>query len=229
MSTPDSSFDYGRSLKTVRSYPFLHKYIPVDRLIIRPLASLIVRLVYKTRITPNQLTYASFLLSMAAAVVYSAGRRLPVAVGGVLALLSDIFDNADGMLARAKGLASRYGAFLDLFFDRICDFAVLTGVTFGIFRTSGDPRVLMLGLLTIGFYLLQVGLYYLNNIYMGVSNNGEGAEAKNLAVFVIFVCSVSGWPLGILLGVFVMGSLGTFIKLITFIRKGRDAQAAATR
>ncbi len=229
MSTPDSSFDYGRSLKTVRSYPFLHKYVPVDRLIVRPLASLIVRLVYRTRITPNHLTYASFLLSLAAAVVYSAGRRLPVAAGGVLALLSDIFDNSDGMLARAKGQTSRYGAFLDLFFDRICDFAVLTGVTFGIFRVSGDPRVLMLGLLTIGFYLLQVGLYYLNNIYMGVSNNGEGAEAKNLAVFVIFVCSVAGWPLGILLGVFVMGSLGTFIKLVTFLRKGRDAQAAATR
>lgn len=229
MSTPDSSFDYGRSLKTVRSYPFLHKYVPVDRLIVRPLASLIVRLVYRTRITPNHLTYASFLLSLAAAVVYSAGRRLPVAAGGVLALLSDIFDNSDGMLARAKGQTSRYGAFLDLFFDRICDFAVLTGVTFGIFRVSGDPRVLMLGLLTIGFYLLQVGLYYLNNIYMGVSNNGEGAEAKNLAVFVILVFSLARWPLGILIAVGLMAAIGLAVKLISFLRLGRHPQEAPAR
>jgi phosphatidylglycerophosphate synthase len=229
MSTHETPFDYRKSLKTVRSYPFLHKYIPVDRLIVRPLASLIVRGVYGTGITPNHLTYISFLLSLAAAFVFSAGRPGPVILGGCLALLSDIFDNADGMLARVKGLASRYGAFLDLFLDRIADFAVLTGVTFGIFRASGDPRVLMLGLLTIGFYLLQVGLYYLNNIYMGVSDCGEGAEAKNLAVFAIFVFSVAGWPLGILLGVLAMGSLGTAIKLVSFLRKNRAAPAAPVR
>jgi phosphatidylglycerophosphate synthase len=229
MSTPDNRFDYQRSLKNVKSYPFLHRYIPVDRLIVRPLASLIVRGVFKTGITPNHLTFISFFLSLAAAVVYAVGRPAYVVIGGSLAMLSDIFDNADGMLARAKGLSSRYGAFLDLFLDRICDFAVLTGVTFGIYRVSGDPRVLKLGLLTIGFYLLQVGLYYLNNIYTGVSNNGEGAEAKNLAVFVILVFSLVGWPLGILFSVFAMGSLGTALKLVSFLRKGKDPQAAPVR
>jgi len=229
MSTPENRFDYQRSLKNVRSYPFLHKYIPVDRLIVRPLASLIVRGVFRTGIMPNHLTFVSFFLSVAAAFVYAVGRPAYVVLGGSLAMLSDIFDNADGMLARAKGLSSRYGAFLDLFLDRICDFAVLTGVTFGIYRVSGDPRVLKLGLLTIGFYLLQVGLYYLNNIYTGAASNGEGAEAKNLAVFAILVFSLVGWPLGILFGVFAMGFLGTAIKLVSFLRKGKDPQAAPVR
>ncbi len=229
MNPPPESFEYGRSLKKVRSYPFLHKYLPVDRYIVRPPASLVARAAFPTSVTPNQLTLASFFIALVAGVVYASGRTAGFVLGGCLAMISAIFDNADGMLARAKGMTSRYGAFLDLFLDRIADFAVLTGVTFGLYRSTGDPRILMLGLLTVGLYFLQVGLYYLNNIYSGISLNGEGAEAKNLAVFVILLFSVAGWPLGILLAVFTMASLGTVIKLIRFLRKGRDPEAAPAR
>jgi CDP-L-myo-inositol myo-inositolphosphotransferase len=229
MSTPEGQFDYRKSLKQVKSYPFLHKYLPVDRYLVRPPASLIVRAVFGTGITPNQLTMTSFVLAVAAGFVYAVGKPAWVVVGGCLAMLSTIFDNADGMLARAKDMTSRYGAFLDLFLDRIADFAVLTGITFGIYRVTADPRVLKLGLLTVGLYMLQVGLYYLNNIYAGASNNGEGAEAKNLAVFAIFVFSLVRWPLGILIGVFVMAALGTVIKLIMFLRKGSEPEAAPSR
>ncbi len=229
MSTTGTSYDYRRSLKNVKSYPFLHRFLPVDRFLVRPPASLIVRAVYGTRVTPNHLTLASFFLALFAGLVFSVGRPAFFAIGGTLAMISTIFDNADGMLARAKGMTSRYGAFLDLFFDRIADFVVLTGVTFGLFRASADPRVLMLGLMTIGLYFLQVSLYYLNNIYMGNANNGEGAEAKNLAVFLLFVLSVAGWPLGILIGVGAMAVAGTVIKLIRFLRKGRDPSAAPAR
>lgn len=215
-------FEYQRSLKTVRSYPFIHRYLPVDRYLVRPPASLIVRAVFGTRLTPNHLTLTSFFLALVAGLVYTVGHPPFFALGGTLAMLSTIFDNADGMLARAKNMATRYGAFLDLFLDRIADFAVLAGVTFGLYRSSGDPRVLILGLMTIGLYFLQVSLYYLNNIYMGLANNGEGAEAKNLAVFLIFVLSVAGWPLGILVAVGLMASAGTVIKLVRFLRKGRD-------
>lgn len=225
MNTPAESFHYERSLKSVSSYPFLHKYIPVDRYIVRPPASLIVRAVFPTSVTPNQLTLASFFLALVAGAVFATGRPAGFALGGCLAMVSAIFDNADGMLARAKGLTSRYGAFLDLFLDRIADFAVLTGVTFGIYRSTADPRVLALGLVTTGLYLLQVSLYYLNNIYLGVTLGGEGAEAKNLAVFVVLVFSLAGWPLGILFAVFAMASLGTVIKLVRFLRRGRDPES----
>lgn len=229
MSTPGSPFDYQRSLKNVKSYPFLHRYLPVDRFLVRPPASLIVRAVYGTHLTPNHLTLTSFFLAIVAGLVYSLGRPAFFMIGGTLAMISTIFDNADGMLARAKDMTSRYGAFLDLFLDRIADFAVLTGVTFGLYRASADPRVLMLGLMTIGLYFLQVSLYYLNNIYMGNPNNGEGAEAKNLAVFMIFVLSIAGWPLGILVGVGAMAVAGTIIKLVRFLRKGKDPSAAPVR
>jgi CDP-L-myo-inositol myo-inositolphosphotransferase len=226
---PEARFDYRKSLKNVRSYPFLHRYFPIDRFIVRPCASLIVRAVYRTGVKPNDLTLISFFLALVAGLVYLGGKHLYFAVGGVLSMLSTVFDNADGMLARAKDMTSRYGAFLDLFLDRIADFAVLAGITFGVFRRSLDPRVLMLGLMTIGLYFLQVSLYYLANVYAGNSTNGEGAEAKNLAVFVIFVFSLAGWPIGVLIGVGLMAAVGTIVKLVSFLRKGRDPEAAPVR
>jgi phosphatidylglycerophosphate synthase len=228
-AAPAERFDYRKSLKNVRSYPFLHKYLPVDRFIVRPCASLLVRAVYRTRVKPNDLTLTSFFLALVAGLVYLGGKPIYYAVGGVLAMLSTIFDNADGMLARAKDMKSRYGAYLDLFLDRIADFAVLAGIAFGIYRASLDPRVLMLGLMTLGLYFLQVSLYYLANVYAGNSTNGEGAEAKNLAVFLILVFSLAGWPIGVLIGVGLMAAVGTVVKLINFLRKGRDPEAAPAR
>lgn len=229
MDTPEGQFDYQKSFKNVVSYPFLHRYFPVGRYLVRPPASLIARAAFRTSVTPNHLTFVSFFLALIAGLVYLGGTPGFFVLGGILAMLSTIFDNADGMLARAKNMTSRYGAFLDLFLDRIADFAVLAGVTFGLYRFTHDPRVLVLGLLTIGFYFLQVSLYYLNKIYAGAQNNGEGAEAKNLAVFCILVFSLIRWPLGILISVFLLGSLGTFIKLIRFLKKGRKPAAAPAR
>ena len=56
-------FDYRESLKKNKGL-FLNKIVRVERYLNRPLASLIVRLVFKTSITPNGLTYFSFILGL---------------------------------------------------------------------------------------------------------------------------------------------------------------------
>lgn len=226
MSTPGPRFDYRRALKDISSYPFIHKFLPIDRYVIRPPASLIVKAVFKSSITPNQLTATSFGFALAAALAYVGGRPGFFAVAGSLALVSTIFDAADGMLARAKSMTSRYGAFLDLFLDRVADFAVLAGATYGYFRYTRSQRFLAFGLLTIGLYFLQLGLYYINLLYTRSEKSGEGAEVKSLAVFLIFVFSAVGRPDGILAGVFLMAFPGTIIKIVRFLRKGRDLAAA---
>jgi phosphatidylglycerophosphate synthase len=229
MSTPESDYDFQKSMKNVSSYPFIHKYLPVDRFIIRPPAALLVKALFKTSITPNQLTMCSFLFGLAGGVAYLGGAPAFFVLGGFLAMISTIFDCADGMLARGKAMTSRYGAFLDLFLDRIADFAVLSGAAFGYFKFTQSIRFLIFGLVTIGLYFLQVSLYYINNLYTRSEKSGEGAEAKSLAVFLIFVFSLAGRPDGILLGVFLMAFPGTIIKMVRFLRKGREAAAAPAR
>jgi CDP-L-myo-inositol myo-inositolphosphotransferase len=216
-------------MKSVSSYPFIHKYLPADRYLIRPPASLIAKAVFKTEITPNQLTGTSLIVALLAALAYSGGRPVFFALGGGLTLVSTIFDAADGMLARAKNMTSRYGAYLDLFLDRIADFVVMMGATIGYFRYSRSHAFLIFGLVTIGLYFLQLGLYYINLLYTRADKNGEGAEAKSLAACFIFVVSVLGRPDAILAGIFLMALFGTVIKLARFLRKGRDQEAVRLR
>ncbi|MGB8958772.1 MAG: CDP-alcohol phosphatidyltransferase family protein [Candidatus Aminicenantales bacterium] len=225
MSSSQSEFDFRRSMKRVSSYPFLQKYLPADRYLIRPPASLIVKAVFKTEITPNQLTWTSLVFALLAAVAYIGGRPVFFVLGGCLTLVSTIFDAADGMLARAKNMTSRYGAYLDLFLDRIADFLVMIGATIGYFKYSRSYAFLIFGLVTVGLYFLQLGLYYINLLYTRAEKNGEGAEAKSLAVCYIFVVSLLGRPDAILAGIFLMALSGTVIKLVRFLRKGRDAEA----
>jgi phosphatidylglycerophosphate synthase len=214
-------------MKRVSSYPFLQRYLPVDRYLVRPPASLIVKAVFKTGITPNQLTLCSFGFALLAGIVYAGGSFPFFVLGGCLALVSTIFDAADGMLARAKSLTSRYGAYLDLFLDRLADFAVMAGAAAGYFRHSRSYAFLVFSLVTIGLYFLQLALYYINVLYTQAERNGEGAEAKSLAVVVIFLVSVAGHPELFLIGIFGMAFSGVFIKLVRFLRKGRDPEVAA--
>jgi phosphatidylglycerophosphate synthase len=225
MSTPEEKFDYQRSLKDVKSYPFIQKYFPVDKYIVRPCASLIVRAVFGTAITPNQLTLISFFIAIAAAFVYLGSTHGFFALAGVLAMVSAIFDAADGALARAKALTSRYGAFLDLFLDRIADFAVLLGASVGYSRHVQDGRFLVFGLVTIALYFLQVSLYYINLLYTRSEKSGEGAQAKSFAVFLIMILSLIGRPDGILLGVFLMALTSTIVKLARFLQAGKSPAA----
>ncbi|MFO7979651.1 MAG: CDP-alcohol phosphatidyltransferase family protein, partial [Candidatus Aminicenantes bacterium] len=149
-----SKFDFQKSLKEISDYPFL-KYLRVERYFTRPLASLITRAVYRTSITPNQLTYFSFFLGICSGISFYMGSYVFFVLGGILAQLSSIFDCADGMLARSKNLCSEYGAILDIFLDRIADFFVLGGVVIGYYRYSQNLTVLHIGLIALALYFLQ--------------------------------------------------------------------------
>src|SRR5512143_1736210 len=129
MSTSETEFSFERAMKRVDSYPFLHRFLPVDRFLIRPLASLVVKAVFKTEVTPNQLTKASFVLALLGALLYTGGRHGFFVLGGFV---------------------------------------------------------------PIGLYFLQLGLYYINLLYVRADRGGEGAEAKSLAVLIIFLVSVAG-------------------------------------
>ncbi len=87
--------------------------------------SRLVNILSRTKLTPNALTLAGLALSGAAAGVIATERLL---LGGLLVLLSGVFDLLDGPLARARGQTSKFGAVLDSTSDRLGEAAVLLGV-----------------------------------------------------------------------------------------------------
>lgn len=83
------------------------------------------RIVAKTNLTPNALTFIGLGLSFVVAAVIASGNLI---LGGVLLLLAGAWDVLDGAVARATNQITKFGAFLDSTFDRYSDAVVLGGV-----------------------------------------------------------------------------------------------------
>jgi archaetidylinositol phosphate synthase len=210
-------FDFNKSLKTESWYPYL-KYLRVERFFTRPIASLIVRLVYRTAITPNHLTYISFYLGILGGIFFCFGEPLYFIIGGILVQLHSVFDCADGMLARTKDMCTRFGAFLDLFLDRIADFVFWSGIVIGYYIYSGNLNFFIAGIFAVALAFLQMSLHYVIHIYKHCEKPGEAAAARGLIVFNIFVFSLLN-RLDILILGFMIGALITTVyKIITFPR-----------
>jgi len=220
MSDKFTNNDYKKSIKNNSPLPIL-KYVRVERFFTRPLASLIVRAVYNTRITPNHLTYFSFVLGLLAAVAFLGGKHLFFIIGGVLAQFGSILDCADGQLARAKNMGSRYGTYLDLLLDRFSDSIVYLGIIFGYFRYAGSWTWLIIGLVSLGLYNLQVNLYYISKQYYGIDKLGDRAEARGFAIFVVFLLSLADGLALIYLAMSVMTILNVGYRLFIFLGKER--------
>jgi len=215
-----TDFDYQKSLKKRRTHS-VNKFIKVERYINRPLASLIVRAVFHTHVTPNGLTFFSFFLGLLAAFFLSRGEYLYFVLGGISVQLSSILDSADGMLARAKNMCSEYGAYLDLLLDRITDFCLIVGIAVGIYSPAAKVNLFIIGLLTAGLYMLQVNLFYLFKSFTQRKETGDTGEARALMLFGILVFSIAN-RLDIFIYVLLVETfINILIRLIHFIYLGK--------
>jgi len=213
-------FSYQKSLKE-RGNSFLEKCLGIERYINRPLASLLVRAVFSTGITPNQLTYLSFFLGLGAVASFSMGKPLFFVLGGILIQLSSIVDCADGMLARAKDMCSNYGSHLDLFLDRIIDLFLIAGIAAGFYIFSNNLTLFILGIFSAALYLLQINLFYITKSFLGDDSRGETGETRALMLFFIFILAVVNRLDIIIYFLFVETAINNLVRLIHFILLGR--------
>ena len=110
----------------------------ISRKLNRPVSKAASRLLAKTRVTPNQVTFFNMLLGLASGVVASLGGYLPFLTSAVLIQLNSIFDGTDGELARLKFQSSQRGQWFDTFADNVVYVAYLLGITMGV-KNSGLP------------------------------------------------------------------------------------------
>lgn len=130
--------------------------------LLRPIAAGIVWLLYPTGVTPNHITIVAILLGFAAACTYTLGTPLAIAVAGILVMAKDIFDDADGQLARAKELYSRRGRFLDSIGDFAVDVAIFAAITWLVAQSNPVITSVLLGIVGLVGITLRVSyhVYY---------------------------------------------------------------------
>jgi hypothetical protein len=102
---------------------------PINLWFNRPMAYAFVALVYRTPLTPNQVTLLSIVVGAIAAACFWQGGESAMLWGGILLWASAILDGADGILARAKQQFSPLGRALDGSADLVV--ALLVGVAAG--------------------------------------------------------------------------------------------------
>jgi len=123
---------YRRSLKSPAGEEFF------DLLFFRPAAYLLVRLISRTPITPNQVTGLSLAAGLAAAWGLSWGNRAGMTWGAVLYALANVLDCADGQLARLKNTGTLLGRVVDGAADYISGVFITFGLGLGL-ANSGRP------------------------------------------------------------------------------------------
>ncbi|HCA78607.1 MAG TPA: hypothetical protein DEP53_02620 [Bacteroidetes bacterium] len=146
-------YEYKNTLKSSLSDELINTYL------LRPVAGFIVSLLYKTSVTPNQVTVASTVAGLIAAAIYLNNEALTTAVAGLMVTVKDVLDSADGQLARAKGQYTRIGRFLDSIGDFVVDLALFGALGWILYRSTGDTWMLMLAAMGLFGITLRVSYH----------------------------------------------------------------------
>ena len=132
-----------------------------------------VRLLAKTPVTPNAISWFGFLVTAGAAALIITGHLF---AAGFVVLIAGFFDILDGALARSTNRTTRFGAVLDSTLDRLTEAVLLLGIL-ALFLLTEEKSVLFT-LLAKEWSILLVGVALIGSLL--VSYIRARAEALGL-------------------------------------------------
>ncbi len=184
-------------------------------------------LVKHTRVTPNEITLASFTLSAISALLLGWGPGLGSAVGGLLAQLASVVDGCDGEVARLRHMSTRYGAWLDAILDRLADALLIGGMTWGAWRFHGAAWVWELGLLALtGSLAIPYSEARYESAFGQASQFGAGLPAKRDTRLLIIALGGLTGQFAAALGIIAFLTLAEVIRRIVQIARHPPHQRA---
>ncbi len=116
-----------------------------------PIESRIISLLCKTRITPNQITIAGFIIGAGATGAFALGR---VGLGIIAALIFGLVDGLDGKQARVKIETTEHGKW-EHHLDYLIENSWWAAIAFDLWRSSQLPNAFLFLALLIGSHLLD--------------------------------------------------------------------------
>jgi CDP-diacylglycerol--glycerol-3-phosphate 3-phosphatidyltransferase len=129
-------------------------------------APFLARLLARTPLTPDVLTWLGFLINVGAALLVAYGHFL---AAGALVLAAGLFDLLDGALARLTNRVSRFGGILDSTLDRLSEAAVLLALLVVFARAQRVDSTLLVGVTLLGSLMVS---------YLRARMEGMGIECR---------------------------------------------------
>lgn len=153
---------------------------PVNLWFNRPLAYAFVAVVFRTPITPNQVTLLATLVGLAAAVGIALGTPDAMLWGGILLWTSAILDGADGILARAKKLQSEMGRALDGTADLVVAGAAIVAAIYHLWLKFHSFEIFVLCVATVMSSVFHIYLYdYYKESYLTLTRTEGGGRFES--------------------------------------------------
>ncbi len=196
---------------------------PVSRYLNRPISTRITRYLLRTDITPNHVSFFSFILAMLGAFLFFSGGYINLVIGGILAQLASIIDGCDGEIARLKFQVTEFGGWFDAVLDRYADAFLLFGLTYYVYFTDRNFLVLFIGFLAIiGTFMNS----YTADKYDGLMKRklGQGKYyfrmGRDVRIFIIFLGALINQPLLILVLIALLMNAENIRRIVVLYKNG---------
>ena len=106
----------------------------------------VIKLLIRTPIVPNALTWSGFAVSVGASTLIVTGHLF---AAGFVVLLSGLFDMLDGALARRTNRTTEFGAVLDSTLDRLSEASFLLGILIFYLLNANERLVIVASLVMV--------------------------------------------------------------------------------
>ncbi len=170
---------------------------PISRHLNRSLSIRISKYLVKTNISPNFISFLSFILCCIGAIFFFLGEYTFLLWGAILAQAASVIDGCDGEIARLKFQETEYGAWFDAVLDRYADAFLLFGLTYYVYFLSGNLLYLFIGFLAIiGTFMNS----YTADKYDGLMKKIIGSKehyfrmGRDVRIFIIFIFALLNIP-----------------------------------
>lgn len=171
--------EYKKSLKMIEVEEIL------DLIIFRPPAFLLVKSIYKTSITPNQITWISLFFGVFGAFLIATGAATAFAVAAICFIIYNILDCSDGQLARLQNSGTVTGRIVDGTADYIVAVTTYLAIGFGYAGNSNDPLLYWTLTVLAGFSnaLHSFAVDYYRNQFLDYVLNRKSMLGEELVEF----------------------------------------------
>ena len=196
---------------------------PVSRYLNRPISTRITRHLLRTDITPNHVSFFSFILAMLGAFLFFSWGYINLVIGAILAQVASIIDGCDGEIARLKFQVTEFGGWFDAVLDRYADAFLLFGLTYYAYFTNMNFSVLFIGFLAIiGTFMNS----YTADKYDGLMKRKLGPGkyyfrmGRDVRIFIIFLGALINQPLLILVLIALLMNAENIRRIVVLYKNG---------
>ena len=199
---------------------------PISRYLNRPLSTRITRHLLRTDITPNHVSFFSFILAMVGALFFFLGGYSNLVIGALLAQVASVIDGCDGEIARLKFQVTEFGGWFDAVLDRYADAFLLFGLTYYVYFIQTSQE---------NFFTLFIGFMAIIGTFMNsyTADKYDGLMKRRLVpgkhyfrmgrdvrMFIIFLGALLNQPLIVLVVIALLMNAENIRRIVVLHKNG---------